>query len=134
MQFWRVPDELSMRRLGAELVTRFDAGDTIYLEGQLGAGKTTLVRGMILGLGWKQDVRSPTFNLMTEYATTPPILHADLYRLKSWQNIGLEDYIDTHLCLIEWPDRARGLVENPYRIEIEFTDDGREVRLFPPEA
>lgn len=121
-----------MRRLGADLVKRFDAGDTVLLEGQLGVGKTTLVRGMILGLGWKQEVRSPTFNLISEYPTKPPIMHADLYRLRSWHNIGLEDYIDTHLCLIEWPDRAKGLVDKAYRIQISFLEQGREVQLSGP--
>jgi tRNA threonylcarbamoyladenosine biosynthesis protein TsaE len=121
-----------MRQLGAELVDRFKPGDTIFLQGELGAGKTTLVRGMLRGLGWEQDVRSPTFNLMHEYPTSPPILHADLYRVSSWQGIGLEDYLDTHLCLIEWPDRAAGLVENAFRITIDFTPDGREIRLEPP--
>ncbi len=118
-----------MRRLGAELVVRFRAGDTLFLEGELGAGKTTLVRGMLQGLGWKEDVRSPTFNLMHVYPTAPPVVHADLYRVKSWQGIGLEDYLDTHLCLIEWPDRAEGLVSSAYRIVIEFSEEGRQVTL-----
>jgi tRNA threonylcarbamoyladenosine biosynthesis protein TsaE len=128
---WSVPDEPSMRRLGAEIVRRFQAGDVIFLEGELGAGKTTLVRGMLEGLGWGQEVRSPTFNLMHEYPTLPPVLHADLYRVASWQGIGLEDYLESHLCVIEWPDRARGLVATAHRIAIDFAGEGRLVTLKP---
>jgi tRNA threonylcarbamoyladenosine biosynthesis protein TsaE len=118
-----------MRDLGAHLVSQLRAGDVVFLEGELGAGKTTLVRGMLAGLGWQQDVRSPTFNLMHTYDTQPPVVHADLYRVKSWQGIGLEDYLDTHLCLIEWPDRAQGLVseDSVLRVHIEFSDAGRVV-------
>lgn len=124
-----------MKELGTTLAKRFQAGDVVFLSGELGAGKTTLVRGILGGLGWDQEVRSPTFNLLHTYPNlAPPVLHADLYRVAGWQGIGIEDYLDTHLCLIEWPDRAAGLVNagQAWRIEIEFADEGRLVRLHPP--
>jgi len=124
-----------MRELGASLGPRFQAGDVVFLEGELGAGKTTLVRGLLAGLGWTHDVRSPTFNLLHTYPDlTPPVVHADLYRVASWQGIGLEDYLDDYLVLIEWADRAAGLVSpsSIWRMRIDFVDTGRLVTLQEP--
>ena len=131
---WEVADEASMRKLGADLASNFCAGDVMMLFGELGAGKTTLVRGILAGLGWIGEVRSPTFNLLQTYSVEPPVLHADLYRVASWQVIGIEDYLETHLCLVEWPERMQGLVDerNAFQIHIQFTDDGRLVELIPP--
>jgi len=123
-----------MRKLGADLASRFEAGDVVMLFGELGAGKTTLVRGILAGLGWIGEVRSPTFNLLQTYSVAPPVLHADLYRVATWQGIGIEDYLETHLCLVEWPERMQGLVDarDAFQIHIRFTDDGRFVELIPP--
>ena len=124
-----------MKLLGTALAKRFKVGDVVLLEGALGAGKTTLVRGILAGLGWTKEVRSPTFNLLHTYPDlVPPVLHADLYRLASWQGIGIEDYLDTHLCLIEWPDRAAGLMDADlaWRISIGFEGEGRRVQLEAP--
>lgn len=130
-----VASEEAMRSFGATLAARFKAGDTVFLSGDLGAGKTTLVRGILSGLGWDQEVRSPTFNLLHTYPNlNPPVVHADLYRVASWQGIGLEDYLEDHLCLIEWPDRAVGLVSDEFvwRVLIEFSGEGRRVRVEEP--
>lgn len=130
---FEVVDEAGMRELGSSLAHRFASGDVVFLSGELGAGKTTLVRGILAALGWSQEVRSPTFNLLHTYPNlSPPVVHADLYRVASWQGIGIEDYLDSHLCLIEWPDRAVGLVGEgqAWRIEIEFAGDGRRVRIW----
>jgi len=124
-----------MRSLGEDMSGLFSAGEVVLLEGELGVGKTTLVRGILAGLGWTKEVRSPTFNLLHTYPDLmPPVLHADLYRVATWQGIGIEDYLDSYLCLIEWPDRAVGLVdfESTWRIRIEFSDSGRTVRLAKP--
>lgn len=123
-----------MRALGASLVRELRQGDCVLLEGELGAGKTTLVRGALRGLGFEGEVRSPTFNLLQDYATEPPVLHADLYRVESAAGLGLEEYLDTHLCLIEWPDRLKGIVqeENCWRVRIEFEGEGRRVWVEEP--
>jgi len=123
-----------MRDLGASLVRRWGAGDIVFLEGELGAGKTTLVRGLIASLQPTKEVRSPTFNLLQVFDTDPPVLHADLYRVKSWQGIGIEDYLETHLCLIEWPDRAEGLVPHAsaWHVKIDFIPNGRRVTVSEP--
>jgi len=129
-----VADEKAMRALGASLSAGFGSGDLLLLEGELGAGKTTFVRGVLGALGVSEGVRSPTFNLIQVYGTEPPVMHADLYRLTSGLGIGLEEYFDDHLCLIEWPERGHDLLEGipAWRIRIEFAGEGRVVHVTPP--
>jgi tRNA threonylcarbamoyladenosine biosynthesis protein TsaE len=122
------------RALGAMLSLRLAEGDVVLLDGPLGAGKTTLVRGLVEALGFNGPVRSPTFNLIQTFDTKPPIMHADLYRVGSYVGIGLEEYLDSHLCLIEWPDRATGLVdaESCWQVHLDFQGDGRSIKIQPP--
>jgi tRNA threonylcarbamoyladenosine biosynthesis protein TsaE len=129
-----VRTEEEMRALGAELGSKWKAGDVVFLSGPLGAGKTTLVRGLAESLGVEEPVRSPTFNLLQTFDTSPPLLHADLYRVKSYEGIGLEDYLESHLCLIEWPDRAEGLVarDQAWIVQIDFAPEGRRVEITEP--
>jgi tRNA threonylcarbamoyladenosine biosynthesis protein TsaE len=135
IEIFEVPDENAMRDLGASLSARWRAGDLVLLMGDLGAGKTTFVRGVLNGLGHIEPVRSPTFNILQIFETDPPVLHADLYRMTSSIGIGLEDYLETHLCLIEWPERAPELAAagNAISVEIEFTETGRSVRVTQPD-
>jgi tRNA threonylcarbamoyladenosine biosynthesis protein TsaE len=123
-----VPDEEAMRALGASLGRQWPAGTLVLLEGELGAGKTTFVRGVLEGLGHVGAVRSPTFNLIQTYATIPPVMHADLYRLSSALGLGIEEYLDDHLCLIEWPDRL-GVVDGAVWVRISFAEGGRVVEV-----
>ena len=131
MTEFAVANEQKMLELGANLVRAFSIGDTVLFEGELGAGKTTLIRGMLRELGWSEPVRSPTFNLFAVYATEPPVLHADLYRVSNTMGTGIEDYLDTHLCLVEWPNAMSDVVDlaSAKRIQILFEGDGRRVRL-----
>ncbi|MCU0317531.1 MAG: tRNA (adenosine(37)-N6)-threonylcarbamoyltransferase complex ATPase subunit type 1 TsaE [Fimbriimonadaceae bacterium] len=122
-------DAEAMVELGQRLVRRFEAGDIVFLIGELGAGKTTLVRGMALGLGIREPVRSPTYTLIQVYESSPPIMHCDLYRLTSASSIGLEDYWENHLCLVEWPERLEGQVSATWLVSIEFEGEGRVIRL-----
>jgi tRNA threonylcarbamoyladenosine biosynthesis protein TsaE len=130
----RIPDEEAMLALGAELVRGLHPGDTVLLTGPLGAGKTTLVRGMLRGLGWQGTVRSPTFNLVQEFPTSPPVTHADLYRVESHRGLGIEEYLETHVVVIEWAERAGALVdpEDCWQVQIEPSDGERLVRIRPP--
>ena len=125
-----------MRALGAKLKNYLVPGDVVLLEGELGAGKTTIVRGLMEALGVVEPVRSPTFNLIQVFETQPPVMHCDLYRVQNGFGIGLEDYLEDHICLIEWPDRATDFV-NPgecWRITIEFSGEGRIVTVASPNA
>lgn len=60
-------------------------------------------------------------------------MHADLYRVKGTAGLGLEDYLSTHVCLIEWPDRAEGLVDSEWDVSIEFAGDGRVITVREPD-
>lgn len=106
----------------------------IRLFGPLGAGKTTFARGVLSGLGYAGEVRSPTFNLIHEYPDTePPVCHADLYRLSGpgqVRDLGLSEYFDTHLVLVEWAERAEGILpEDARAIYFEIVEGGRVVRF-----
>ncbi|MCS7222732.1 MAG: tRNA (adenosine(37)-N6)-threonylcarbamoyltransferase complex ATPase subunit type 1 TsaE [Anaerolineae bacterium] len=104
----RAPEETAA--LGTALAVWVQAGDVIALFGDLGAGKTTLVQGLARGLGITQPVTSPTFILINEYRSTPPLYHVDCYRLtdapvEAWE-IGLEELLSNDgVCVIEWADR-----------------------------
>jgi len=126
--------EAETRLVGASLARELSVGDVVLLDGPLGAGKTTLVRGLLEELGFSDPVRSPTFNLIQTFQTQPPVMHADLYRVASYQGIGIEDYLDTHVCLIEWPDRAVGLIDPAlaWRVEIGFEGEGRSITVWRP--
>jgi tRNA threonylcarbamoyladenosine biosynthesis protein TsaE len=94
------------------------------LAGDLGAGKTTLVKSVIQSLDHPDQVTSPTFSLVNEYGPTEnPIFHLDLYRLRSREeaiDIGFEEYLDKGFCFIEWSDLVIDLLPEKYcRIEIE---------------
>jgi tRNA threonylcarbamoyladenosine biosynthesis protein TsaE len=131
-----VADEAETRLAGSDLATQLRPGDVVLFSGDLGAGKTTMIRGILEGLGHVGPVRSPTFNLVQIFPTHPPVMHADLYRVSGYQGIGIEDYLESHVCLIEWPDRAEGLVpeEQCWHIQIDFLPTGRRIRIREPHS
>lgn len=129
-----VRNEQEMRELAGRIGINFEPGDVVLLSGELGAGKTTFVRGYLESIGYSGPVRSPTFNLIQIFNTSPRVMHADLYRVPSAQGVGLEDYLDSHVCFIEWPDRGRDLLStlSCWTINIEFAPEGRVVTVTPP--
>lgn len=128
--------EEQMQAHAASLLPQLGPGDAVLLSGPLGAGKTTWTRGLLRAAGWTESVRSPTYSLIHLYPTDPPILHADLYRLDSAEGIGLEDCLDSHLCVIEWPDRLGSLLDpdSAWRIVLSFgeEDTEREIEVHAP--
>jgi tRNA threonylcarbamoyladenosine biosynthesis protein TsaE len=126
---WQL-DEPAMARAGAALARTLQVGDVVALSGPLGAGKTTLVRGVLAALGHDGEVPSPTFAIVQPYdATRIPIAHADLYRIEDpdeLQEIGLEDQLIDGALLVEWPERAGAAAwPQALRLRLEPLADGR---------
>ncbi len=125
-----LPDEEATHRLAAEWAEGRRAGEALLLSGPLGAGKTSFVRGVLRALGWEGPVRSPSFSLLLPYPTDPPVLHADLYRVASGEGLGLEDYWDDHLCLIEWGERMIGSPhERCWALKLVINEGGRRASI-----
>ena len=130
-----LPDERATARLGADLALALRAGDVLALEGDLGAGKTTLARGLIRALAGdaELEVPSPTFTLVQAYEGRIPVHHFDLYRLTSaaeLDELGFDDAIALGAALVEWPDRAAGwLPDSAVHVELTHQDAGRLARI-----
>ncbi|HSD82816.1 MAG TPA: tRNA (adenosine(37)-N6)-threonylcarbamoyltransferase complex ATPase subunit type 1 TsaE [Anaerolineae bacterium] len=108
-------DEAATLALGAALGQVLHGGLTIWLQGDLGAGKTTLVRGLLRGLGFAGKVKSPTYTLVEPYVVSGLYFyHFDLYRFadpEEWDAAGFRDYFNAQsVCLVEWPDKAGDLL------------------------
>lgn len=129
-----VPTESDMEMLGARLATGLRKGQLVYIRGPLGAGKTTLVRGALRGVGHRGPVKSPTFTLVEPYTLNALTLyHFDLYRLKQAEELefmGWRDYLTDGVCLVEWPERGEGILPQPdLDVMIEPVQSGRKVVL-----
>lgn len=127
----RLASEDATRALAARMAQGLRAGDTLLLQGPIGAGKTffarALIRTLLARAGRVEEVPSPTFTLVQTYeAGALEIWHADLYRLTSADEVtelGLEDAFDTALCLVEWPDRLGDLAP-PDALALRFSAPG----------
>lgn len=128
-------DEDAVRALGARLAAAWVPGLVVYLHGDLGAGKTSLVRSVLRALGHQGAVRSPTYTLLEPYAlATAALCHLDLYRLRDPEELemlGLRDYLDgVWSCWIEWPGRGAGyLPPADLDIRIDMARQGRDLSL-----
>jgi len=133
-------DEAATLAFGAALGQAIIPNLTIYLHGDLGAGKTTLVRGLLHGLGFTGKVKSPTYTLVEPYENIEAVqgvlnlYHFDLYRFndeEEWESAGFRDYFNAaSVCLIEWPEKAEHILPTPdIDVYFEIKPDGRNVRL-----
>lgn len=120
-----------MIHYGQQFAKQLTPGDVVFLTGDLGAGKTTLVRGILTGLGYKAKVKSPTFTLVEPYQLTiGDFFHFDLYRLnqpEELEDIGIRDYVNpNNICVFEWPEKAEGLLPQPnYHIQLTIDNNKR---------
>lgn len=128
-----LPDLAAMAAFGQRIADSLRAGDVVALSGGLGAGKTTLARAIIAGLGHAGEVPSPSFAIIETYdppAVRLPLVHADFYRLERPQEadeLGLDDYREGAALLAEWPEHAGGFAHEPgcLSIRLETAETGR---------
>jgi tRNA threonylcarbamoyladenosine biosynthesis protein TsaE len=139
VQTFRTHSEDETIALGESIARQLPPQAVVLLIGDLGAGKTTLAKGIVKGLGAAQpdDVSSPTFTLIHEYGTAKPVYHVDLYRLddaREVASLGLDELFDREaIVLIEWGERFPELLPAG-RWEIRLTTDGEDGREISVES
>lgn len=134
-----LPDFAASQALARRIAAGLRAGDVVALSGGLGAGKTTLARGIIAAMGHEGEVPSPSFAIIELYdppAVRLPLVHADFYRLEDpseADEIGLDDYREGAALLAEWPEHAGGFAHEPgcLSILLESTENGRRAIVTP---
>ena len=130
-----IENEAAMMTFGGQIAAQFPEGGIVLLKGDLGAGKTTLVRGLLRHLGHQGNVKSPTYTLVEPYELNGrKVYHFDLYRLgdpEELEYMGGRDYWESDaLCLIEWPEQAQGyLPEADLKLDISYHGTGRNVNI-----
>ncbi|MGQ9678350.1 MAG: tRNA (adenosine(37)-N6)-threonylcarbamoyltransferase complex ATPase subunit type 1 TsaE, partial [bacterium] len=127
-------DAAATNALGERLAKFLKPGATVALYGTLGAGKTTIIKGIARGLGVKDMVKSPSFVIITEYQGLLPVYHIDLYRIRTIDELvetGFDSFLNGDgVCLIEWAERAEQLLPaNTIRIKLTFANSGRLIEI-----
>ncbi len=128
-------NELETEELGTKLAQSLDGGAVIAMYGDLGAGKTAFVRGMARGMGLECRVSSPTFTIVNEYLGERELIHFDMYRLSSADelfDIGWEDYISRGaVCAVEWSENVEdAFYGDEIKVTIEkISDNERKVTI-----
>lgn len=127
-------DEAATQALGARLAAALRPGLSIHLCGELGTGKTTLVRACLRALGHAGKVKSPTYTLVEPYSVSRlPLYHFDFYRLREpseWLDAGFREYFNAaSVCLVEWPEKAADLPQPDLRLSLRHATTGRDVTM-----
>jgi tRNA threonylcarbamoyladenosine biosynthesis protein TsaE len=132
-------DEAGTLALGTSLARTLEPGLTIYLHGDLGAGKTTLTRALLHAAGYVGNVKSPTYTLAEPYSVTiagkpMQIIHFDLYRMGSpeeFLDAGFrEEFNQNTVCIVEWPEKAESVLPQPdIEVFLNISGHGRDVKL-----
>ena len=128
-------DAAASGALGAALAAGVTPGRVLHLRGDLGAGKTTVVRGLLRALGYDGRVKSPTYTLVEPYGLSSlNLYHFDFYRLKDaseWESSGFREYFGPHAaCLVEWPERVGAALGTPdVELRLDFAGSGRRASL-----
>ena len=124
---------LDQTHLLGEKIGRYSFKNSVYLlDGDLGAGKTTLTQGIARGLNIKKNITSPTFNILKIYKGNLPLYHIDAYRLEEGTNkdLGLEEFIEGNgICLIEWPNFISEKIDENTSLNIEILNKDLNTRI-----
>lgn len=127
----RLANAAATEAVGARLAALIRPGDVIMLSGPLGAGKTSLARGLLAALGLEEEAPSPSFAIVQPYAPPEvrlPVLHVDLYRIDDageMEELGLDEALGDSVLLVEWPERAgAGRWPNALRLTLSIEEDG----------
>ena len=128
-------NETETTKIGSKLASCLKGGEVIYLKGELGTGKTTLVRGVLNRLGHAGNVKSPTYTIVEPYLIDSHVIyHFDLYRLddpEELESLGIRDYCDGQsICFFEWPEKGGNLLPNAdINLELTYFESTREVEF-----
>jgi tRNA threonylcarbamoyladenosine biosynthesis protein TsaE len=135
MSVIEIKNEQAMLDFGKQLALKLDVGLLVYLVGDLGAGKTTLVRGVLRGMGYEAAVKSPTYNIVENYALEgKQLYHFDLYRIddpEELEYMGIRDYLGPDsICFVEWPEKGEGVLpEADVIVQISIYGEQRKVTI-----
>ena len=138
-----LPDLAAMERFGARIAAQLCADDVVALSGELGAGKTTLARAILLALGHRGEVPSPSFAILEHYdvpggsgGVRLSVVHADFYRIADRTELvelGLDELREGAVLLAEWPEHAGGFGDEPgcLSVALEAAENGRRAIVSP---
>lgn len=136
MKSWLSTDPSDLDQIAREILEQCGGNKVVCFHGDLGAGKTTLIKAICRQLGVVEEVQSPTFSIVNEYESVDktPVYHFDFYRLKSEEeayDLGYEDYLFSgYFCFIEWPEKIAGLLDMPKSdVSILAIDNRRRISL-----
>jgi tRNA threonylcarbamoyladenosine biosynthesis protein TsaE len=125
-------DEAATLEAGRAFARQLSSGLVVYLHGDLGAGKTTFVRGVLQGLGYDGRVKSPTYTLVEPYDFPDfNVYHFDLYRFVDefeWDAAGFSEYFnEASICMVEWPEKAGNILPSPdFDVKLSLTHNGQQ--------
>ena len=134
MTTYRSESPTETEQLGQKLAAQLEPGTVVAFFGGMGMGKTVFTRGLARGLGCTESVSSPTFALVQEYGGQPPLVHFDMYRITTWDDLdstGFYDYIDMgYILAVEWSENIENaLPEDAVPVEIKKADNDENARM-----
>ena len=140
--YWHLKSLEEIICFGKNLILKIPKIKLLLLQGELGAGKTSLVKGIAQGIGIKEPITSPTFALAQHYPTgKPPLIHLDLYRLENpllanelFLQEEEEALLINSLLVVEWPERLNLNLQEAWKAQLNYTqNDERTIQIYPPE-